>query len=302
MHWFVKSTAFQCLSRLPGGQSLYHTAQRRLTGSSRQTDGRLKGKIEQTFKYWEWLVAGTPAAWLREASHLDLGSGWLPSVPMTFHALGISRQYLVDISPHLRPEAVVDTAEMFRSIAPQTGIKFARLPVVPARGLSLEATLEPFGMTYDAPYDELANRIKSTVSFSTATHMLLHLNRPVMLQVFRTVHELLRPGGCFLAQLHLRQLFDGLNSRTSPFFSLRYSEWFWENFINSPMMSYNRLRASDYREILEESGFEVAHFEVEPGRPEDFALLDRARIHPMFARYTRDELAARALFFVARKK
>ncbi len=293
---------FQFLSRLPGGQSLYHAAQRTVTGSGRQTEGRLTGKIEQTIRYWEWLAANVPAACSKEASHLDLGSGWLPSVPMAFHALGISRQYLVDISPHLRPEAVVDTAEMFRSVAPRTGIKFSRLPVAPRRGQSLEATLEPLGMTYAAPYDELAGRIEGTVSFATATHMLLHLDRTTMLSFCKTVHKLLKPGGYFLAQLHMRQLFGGLNSGTSPFYSLRYSEWFWENIINSPMMSYNRLRAPDYREILEQAGFEVAHFEVEPGQPEDFALLDRARIHPMFTRYTREELAARGLFFTARKK
>ena len=301
MKWFAKSTTFHFLSRLPGGQSLYHAAQRLVTGSGRQTEGRLQGKIEQTLKYWEWLSAGTPAEWLSAASHLDLGSGWLPSVPMTFHALGISRQYLVDISPHLRPDAVVDTAEMFQSIAPRTGIKFPRLPVVPARGLSLEATLEPLGMTYAAPYENLAGRIAGTVDFATATHMMLHLNRATMLAFCRTVRKLLKPGGYFLAQHHLRQLFGGLNSHTSPFYSLRYSDWFWENFVNSPMMSYNRLRAPDYRDILEESGFEVTRLEVEPGRPEDFALLERAKIHPMFARYTRDELAAREIFFVARK-
>jgi len=292
---------FQFLSRLPGGQSVYHAAQHFVTGSSRQTDGRLMGKIQQTIKYWEWLAASTPVEWLRAASHLDLGTGWLPSVPMTFHALGISRQYLVDISPHLSPEAVVDTAEMFRSIAPQVGIKFPRLPVVPRRGLSLAATLEPFGMTYAAPYDDMVGQIAGSVDFATATHMMLHLNRATMLAFCRSVHKLLKPGGYFLAQHHLRQLFDGLLSKTSPFFALRYSDWFWENSVNSPMMSYNRLRAPDYREILEESGFELAHLEVEPGRPEDFALLERAKIHPKFMRYTEDELAARAVFFVARK-
>ena len=301
MKWLVKSMAFQALSRLPGGQAIYHASQRRLTGSTQQTEGRLQGKIEQTLTYWKWLEAHSPKGFLQEASHLDLGSGWLPSVPVTFYALGTPRQFLVDITPHMEPEAVVQTAEMFRQVAPRMPVKFARLPAVPARGQSLAATLEPFGMTYAAPYDELARKIENTVGFATGTHMLLHLNRGTLLEVFRTVHRLLRPGGYFLAQQHLRQLFDGLNSRTSPFFSLRYSDSTWERFINSPMMSYNRLKARDYREVLESAGFEIAHMEVEPGRPEDFALLERARIHPMFKDYTREELAARHLFFVARK-
>jgi SAM-dependent methyltransferase len=293
--------AFQVLSRVPGGQSLYHGAQRRLTGSTRQTEARLLGKIGQTLGYWKWLAANVPPARLAAATHLELGSGWLPSVPVTFHALGIPRQFLVDIAPHMQPDAVVETVEIFRTVAPRADAKFARLPAVPARGLSLAATLDPLGMVYAAPYDELAGKIAGQVDFITATQMLYHLDTATLRAVFSIAYRLLRPGGYFLGQQHLRQSFAGLDSGTSPFYSLRYSDWFWENMVNSPMMSYNRLRAVDYRDLLKEGGFEMAHFDVEPGRPEDFALLDHARIHPMFARYTRDELAARGLFFAARK-
>jgi SAM-dependent methyltransferase len=301
MKWFVKCMAFQVLARIPGGQSLYHAAQRRLTGSTRQTESRLLGKIEQTLKYWQWLEPNLPPVQPAAAVHLELGSGWLPSVPITLHALGITRQYLVDISPHMTSDAVVDTAEIFRAVAPRAGVKFARMPVVPARGQSLAATLEPFGMVYAAPYDELARNIAGQVDFITATQMLYHLDLATLQTVCGIVHRLLKPGGCFLAQQHLRQPIDGLDSRISPFYSLRYSEWFWEKFVKSPMVWYNRLKPRDYRQVLEQAGFVLAHFEVEPGQPEDFALLDRAKIHPMFARYTRDELAARALFFVAQK-
>src|SRR5579884_4086917 len=110
MNWFVKCMAFQALSRIPGGHSIYYAAQRNLTNSTTQTAERLQGKIEQTLMYWNWLSSNTPPGWLAEATHLDLGSGWLPSVPMSFHALGVKKQYLVDITQHMKPEAVVETA------------------------------------------------------------------------------------------------------------------------------------------------------------------------------------------------
>src|ERR1700759_5092687 len=113
MHWLVKCLAFQALSCVPGGTPLYHASQRKLTGTTRQTEDRLRGKIEQTLVYWKWLQENAPAGWLANASHLDLGTGWLPSVPMTFYALGVARQYLVDITPHMQPDAVAETAEIF---------------------------------------------------------------------------------------------------------------------------------------------------------------------------------------------
>ena len=293
--------AFQVLSRVPGGQSLYHGVQRRLTGSTRQTQDRLLGKIGQTLEYWKWLVANFSPARLAAATHLELGSGWLPSVPVTFHALGIPRQFLVDIAPHMQPEAVVETVEIFRAAAPRADFKFARLPAVPQRGQSLAATLEPLGMVYAAPYDGLVKKIAGTASFVTATGVLLHMNRATLLKCCRSLHGLLEPGGCFLAQQRLRQSFEGPHVRTPPFVSLPYSDWYWENIINSPLMSFNRLLAPDYKEVLEESGFEVVHFDVEPGGEKDFAQLEKVRVHGGFSRYTRADLAARNLFFVARK-
>jgi SAM-dependent methyltransferase len=299
MKWLIKAIAFKLFGNLPGGDSMHHAVQR-MTGSTRQTEDRLLGKVDQTLMYWNWLAKNSSPGWLSSASHLDLGAGWLPSVPLAFYALGTPRQYLVDLRQHMEPEAVVNTVKLFRAAAPHARGKFARLPAVPDSGQTLEATLEPFGMTYAAPYDDLVRQIGGKVGYVTATHMFCHLSRPTLVAVLRSVHKLLEPGGYILAQQHLRQLFDGLDCPT-PFVALRFSDWFWENIINSDTMSYNRLKVRDYREALEESGFEVCLLDVEPGTPEDFEKLSRARIHPMFSKFTREELAARHLFLVGRK-
>jgi SAM-dependent methyltransferase len=300
MHWIPKIVAFQTLGRIPGGKSIYYGLQH-FTGTTRQTEPRLLDKIQQALRYWRWLETNTPHDWLAKASHLELGPGWLPSIPMTFFALGTQRQYLVDINRHMEADDVVNTVNLFRDVASKTGARFVRMPESSKQGLSLEATLKPFGMTYAAPYDDLARQIANSVGFITATHMLLHLDRRTLQRLLRTAHSLLAPGGYFMGLLHLRQLFDSLESKTSPFYSLRYSDSFWESMVNSPMMSYNRLKARDYKSALEETGFEVSLMEIDPGTADDFKKLDQARIHPDMAGYTREELAARHLFLVARK-
>jgi hypothetical protein len=267
----------------------------------RLTEARLTGKIEQAIRYWQCLEQNAPRGWREEASHLDLGAGWFPSIPVTFYALGTAQQYLVDVTPHMTAEAVVNAVESFRTAACQIKTKFARMPEAPERGLSLARTLEPFGMVYAAPYEELAREIKGSVGFVTATSMLFHMTRGVLKSVFDSVHGLLKPGGFFLGQHYLRQPIDDFTMRKAPFFALRYPDWFWENITRSPMMYYNRLKARDYRELLEAAGFEIVCMEIDDAPPEERALLDRARIHPMFDRYSRDELAAKYLFFAARK-
>ena len=67
-------------------------------------------------------------------------------------------------------------------------------------------------------------------------------------------------------------------------------------------MSYNRLRAPDYRELLEQAGFELLAFDIEPGTAADLAELEQIPLAKCFQRYSREDLAAKHLFFAARKR
>src|SRR5262245_61791821 len=100
MKWFAKAMAFQVLAKVPGGSKI-HRGLQRITESTRPTVERMANKVEQTLRYWRWLERNTPPEWLAGASHLELGSGWLPSIPVTLFALGAPRQFLIDIHRHM---------------------------------------------------------------------------------------------------------------------------------------------------------------------------------------------------------
>ena len=162
--------------------------------------------------------------------------------------------------------------------------------------------LDRVGISYHAPYAEFFPKLAGQVDFVTSTQVLLHIPREPLRWCFEQIHKSLKPGGLFLATIHLRDLYADADKSISDYNHLRYSVDEWENRINSPLMSYNRFKAKDYRELLEEAGFELPVFEVEQGTEAHLKELDRIPIDPFFKRYTREELAARHLFFIARKK
>ena len=61
------------------------------------------------------------------------------------------------------------------------------------------------------------------------------------------------------------------------------------------------LKAHDYRQVLEPAGWVLETFDVAGPTEVELRQLDTVKIHRSFARYSREELAARNLFFVARK-
>lgn len=238
--------------------------------------------------------------------HLDFGAGWHPTIPLFLYSMGVDRQHLFDVVPLLDERLLRQTLDVFQAMVSEPEFPHRnlvrRLPPAFEQGPWREY-LQRLGLSYQAPYAEAFPSLADSVDVVTSTQALLHVPRAAMPGCFRQIHQSLKPGGLFLATVHLRDILaGGFQTGLAKYSQLKYSPRTWERWINSPLMSFNRLKAPDYREFLEQAGFELLHFEVEPGTAEELKELDRVRIAECFKRYTREDLAARHLFFVARRR
>src|SRR5207249_3158325 len=151
------------------------------------------------------------------------------------------------------------------------------------------------GIVYQSPYNGAWASIAGRVDLATSTQVLLHIPRSILADCFGQVYNSLKPGGLFLATIHLRDLVASVQPGVSKYNQLRYSSETWERWVNSSLMSYNRLRAPDYKQLLEEAGFKVIGFEMEHGTAEDLAELEQIPIASCFQQYSREDLAAKHL-------
>jgi hypothetical protein len=305
MNWRVKVVGFKVLSSVPGGKAFYRFTQKHLTGSLRATEARVSQKLDVGLRYVDWMNRHGLGDKLVRGGHLDFGAGWHPSIPLLYYSLGVEHQYLFDVTPLLDDKLVKETLDIFLTIVQNLSwpyrTQLRRLP--PEMGnRRWREYLEGLGMKYQAPYNGAFTSLGEGLDVVTSTQVLLHIPRPVLANCFGQIYSGLCHGGLFLATIHLRDLLTAAQPGISKYNQLRYSNETWERWINSGLMSYNRLRAPDYRELLEKAGFELLCFEIEQGAPADFAELDRIPIAECFQRYSRDDLAAKHLFFCARKR
>ncbi len=304
MKWRLKSGAFRVLSAIQGGEAVYRFVQANITRSIRPTRSRMEGKLCVALDYWAWIAANGHEDAVREGTHLDFGAGWHPTIPLTFHALGVKRQRLLDLEPLMKAPLIRKTAGLLQknglALMKEAGFPAVQPEPFVVTGQSADELFGSVGISYHAPYDGLLPRIAGEASLVTSTQVLLHIPEPILAKCFAELFQALKPGGLFLATIHLQPLYGGLTNSTSAYRHLRYSPEEWER-LGSKIMYYTRLKAPDYRRLLEKAGFEIPGWVVQPGSEKDYAAVKALPVHACFSGYSTDDLAARHLFFSAQK-
>lgn len=308
MKWLSKALVFKALSTIPGGNSIYRHAQSHLTKSIVATPIRVAQKIDIGIQYLSWLMNHDyDAEAIRSLRHLDLGCGWHPTIPVLYSALGLRRQILTDVYPLLTSQTFHESVNFVNQHLKDykdmpVGFLFEKIVQTLPSNTTLNEQLNHCGMEYIAPYSEWGKETDTRVDLVTCTQVLMHIERPILDQVFKLVYDLLTPGGLFMNTVHLFDIYSNSDSRISIYNHLKYSKNTWSHLVNSEMMTFNRYKARDYREALEGAGFEIIDFDIDHGDADDLRTLRSIKIHPEFtARYSEEELADKHLFFVVRK-
>lgn len=300
MKWWIKVSAFKALSLTPGGSRLYRWFQESLTGSLVPTQERVAQKIEVGLRYHNYLKSVEADSLLVAGRHVDIGSGWHPTIPLLNYCLGCNSQVMADVVPVMTIETARQTAATFVQVAGLTRCPdLNRERLAGLSGFSWKNGFpQELGWEYRAPYMDWLAGVSSPLDLATSTQALLHVPRDVLSAIFRRLHHALKPGGMFLATVHLRDLFADADPNITPYNHLRYSPEIWNRWACSSLMSYNRLKGPDYRQLLLDAGFRIREFQQDPGQPE---LLEKIRVHPSFHAYSKKDLSAYHLFWAAQK-
>ena len=286
MRWVAKAVLQRGLGLVPQGERLNYLFQRHVARSLPAGESVFRRKFaraEQHVAAYEEHGPGTP---LGEAVFDEFGVGWDLAIPLSFAALGVGRQVLVDIRPSARVELVNDS--------------LSRLERDPIQ--SLAELEERFGIEYLAPCDAGATGLPAeSVDFVSSTDVCEHVPEDDLAAIFRECFRLLRPGGAFSCRIDLQDHYSYFDRSLSRYNFLRFSEGAWR-LVNSPLHFQNRLRAPDYLRLVRDAGFELA---VErPSGPDERGLAELGSL-PLAERfrngYTPQELGVTVLSFVARR-
>lgn len=255
MDWRVKAALHWTVS-IPGvGQPMYRFMQRRVLHTVPSTDAQFALKVKEARQHLEAMDRFSSQPWSKSVFY-EFGAGWGLEIPLIFWSLGVDVQILVDRQRLTNAQLIAHTVDQIRRL--RDSLELKRIPFRP--------DLSACGIRYFAPEDARRTSLASaSVDCITSTDTLEHIPAQDLGSLFRECRRILRPDGLFSAAIDYSDHYRQCDGTVGAYNYLKYSDTVWTLF-NPPSHYQNRLRHSDYINLLGDAGFAIIHENVEaPG-------------------------------------
>lgn len=293
--WLLKAAVQGTISVLPGRQRLNHLLQRHITGSVELQAALFERKVGECARHLENYRAAV-AGHAPPSAALELGTGWYPIVPVGLALAGTEWVTTFDIN------SLVDMKRTRRTLGAYASyLTRNRLALPDVRPTRAEALMDALGDETAVDVQDLLSRLgielvvrdvrasglpAHGIDLFVSNNTLEHISTDVLHGIMAEFSRLAAPGAVMDHFIDMSDHYAHFDRSISEFNYLRYPSRRWWIF-NNRLQYQNRLRVSDYREILRHAGFEVVFEDNLEGSLEQ---LDAVKLAPEFERYSRQDL------------
>lgn len=303
--WMLKAAVQRGIGMLPAAGFWNEMFQTYITRSLVVSPSAVQGKLEHCQRHLEAFRAhGSKKV---EFAVFDLGTGWLPVVPVGMYLCGAKEVHTCDISPLLKPPRVTYVLQQLVEYA-ECGELGKYLPAfVPERVERVrevlrdstlrtsDEILKPLNIHVivgDARHVELPG---GSIDLFTSTQVLEYIPAAILADIFAHFLRLATPQAVMSHYIDVSDQYAAFDRSITPFNFLRFSsrEWSW---INNRLIPLTRLRLPDYRRVVTETGWRIADESNTVGVAED---LDRVPLADEFKQCSREDLLVLRSWLIA---
>jgi hypothetical protein len=305
-HWLIKSGIQRAISRLPASAWWNDLFQRYITRSVGLSQGAFAARMVEAARFLDRFRRHQPLA-PRDFRVLEVGTGWYPTLPIAFYLCGASEVRSFDIVSHLNRDRLVLLLDYFCAAA-DTGMLQRALPDVRsdrverlralrdvARTQTPRATLERIEIHANVKDACDSGCPAGSVDLIFSSGVLEYVPRPILPRLFAEFRRVASDHSAMVHWVILSDQFAMFDANIGPFNFLQFSEEKWRR-LESPLISNNRYRIQEYRDLFAKAGFVMKAEENKPGRIED---LKRIQLAPEFQGFSTEDLLVLDSLFTA---
>jgi SAM-dependent methyltransferase len=298
MDWRIKGVVQSALSAVPYGVRVNDWLQQSL-GNLRDFSGAVDTRVG------DWFVLVENMRELQVDVQgirlLEVGTGWMPILPICFSLGGASSCVTVDLNRHMNAKLTFRMLPVLERYLPRIA-SATKQPLdkveseyrALAGTSSLAALLERARITYLSPADARATALQpESVDVVFSNNVFEHIPGEVLLDIFRESQRILRKGGLAIHSVNCADHYAYFDRNISLINYLAYSDEEWR-FWNSKLQYQNRLRPQDFVELATEAGLDVPLRKLRT-RDELRPALARMKVAPQFQKYDAVQLCSTSI-------
>ena len=304
MKWLVKAGIQSALACIPGGEAINHELQ-----IYNNFYSRLGWEAQNNASHLARMAAATARFGLKlqGAQVLEVGTGWVPTLPVGLHLLG-AEVHSFDHERHLRQSNLRRLLDIYPRLLPtlaangQAAFLNSRLAALRAgEEESVVNWLNKSGIHYHAPADAARTSLpSSTLDLFFSVAVLEHVSEQVIRAILQEALRTLKPDGLSYHHIGLHDHYADFDPHITYVNFLKYGDFAWKILGQNRIQFHNRLRCSDFLNIFRESGFEVLEYSSKVDNA-SLQALSRMRLNKRFRGYETSDLATYTMTICCRK-
>jgi hypothetical protein len=308
MRWKTKALIQRTLSVAPLGRRIYPQLQTRF--------GRLKSfDIRSKVAQGRRLLDAASASGLDLAGHrtVEVGTGWVPIVPIFYWLHGQSQCDTYDISRLLDKSLLIETVRQFVCLyqedpqalrvggdAAELSGRMKILEQLLRGEADADQILKRCNISYHAPCDATETGLpEQSIDYVFSNTTLEHVPAETIARLFEHHQHILKPGGCVMHLIDLSDHFSHDDPSIASINFLQFSEREFSRY-NTCFLYQNRLRPRWWYSTLREHGFRIIKWETHVNR-RSLGLLPSLKLDGDFADISAEELCTSSIVVVARR-
>lgn len=307
--WWVKAAAQAALSAVPYGETINYRLQ-----VWNHFEENFRWAVECNIKYLRDLIETTSRCGLdlRGAKTLEVGTGWIPTVPVGMYLLG-AEVHTYDHVQHLRTANLARLIELYpgylANLAQAAGQDVRsfqqRLNVLKAEGgqngHSVREWCSPFGVHYHAPGDASQSGLRdSSLDLYFSVAVFEHVSVGGLKAMLREAYRTLRSGALTYHVIGMFDHYTDVDPRITRVNFLKFSDFTWRLIGQNKIAFHNRLRESEFIALFREAGFEVVESRSEVCEA-SLRALETMRVSRKYRNFDKRDLATYGTILTARK-
>lgn len=230
---------------------------------------------------------------------LEIGTGWFPVLPLALFLAGSAVTWTFDAAPLLTDARILKTVRFFVEYAKNGSLRNILPAALNDKVLQL---CEVYQTHYTSPrdiltklniYPSICGLRKAGLEYGSfdlivSTGVLEYIKQKELIIILSELRWLSSVKAVMSHGIGLGDDYAAFDKTILPLNFLKFSSKEWR-YLSNPFALHNRMRISEYRKLLCQSGFMLVNEEIVNG---SLADLQKLRLAPEFQKFSTEDLLA----------